>query len=76
MPSVPAIHDTPTRVPTGSTVAPATTSPTIWWPGMILAVRRQLAFDDVQIGAAHAARAHTQQHMPGSDARVSHIDYL
>ena len=38
--------------------------------------RRQVALGQVQVGAAHAARAHTQQHMARSHARVSHIDDL
>ena len=63
VPSTPPIQDTPTRVPSGNSgVAPSTTIPTIWWPGISgLLSRRQFAFDDVQVGAADSAGAHAQQ---------------
>ena len=65
---MPAIQVTPTGCPCeycDRKIAP-TTSPTIWWPGNdVIAERLQLAFDDVQIGAAHAASADAQQDLAG-----------
>ena len=58
-------------MPSGSSaVAPSIMSPTIWWPGMTcLKPRRKFAFDDVQIGAADAAGANLQKHVPGLNRR-------
>lgn len=35
---------------------------------------RQLSFDDVKVGAADAACAHAQQHVPGPDSWICYID--
>ena len=34
---------------------------------------RQLAVDDVQVGAADAAREHAEEHLPGRRRRVGHL---
>jgi len=39
--------DTDARAKRHSGVAPSSTTPTIWWPGLMGASRRQFAFDDV-----------------------------
>jgi len=36
----------------------------------------QFSFDNVQIGAAHAAGAHPQQHVSRPEARIGDITYL
>jgi hypothetical protein len=64
-PSTPPIHDTPTRVPTGiSAVAPSTTSPTIWCPGISRFLNRGRSPSTIcKIRAADTARQHAQQQM-------------
>ena len=55
MPSVQPSQGTPSR-------RPSSVRPTIWWPGIERELRlRQLAVDDVEVGAADAAGRHAQQ---------------
>ncbi len=39
-------------------------------------LRRQVAFGEVQVGAAHAARMHAHSHLTGSGHRVGPVDEL
>ena len=53
---------------------PATTSPTIWWPGTSGSFGSvELAVDDVQVGAADAAGADPEQHLARLRRRVGQL---
>ena len=73
-PSVQPSQGTPTRSPGPKRSPPATTVPTIWWPSTSGSLgSRQLAVDDVQVGATDPAGRHLQQQLAVAGLRAGQI---